>query len=560
MNEKLTQMKEQILKVWNELDWWRRGLIIGSILAVMGGAMWIALAPRSVDYGVLFTDLDPEQGGKITETLRERGIPYKVTSGGSTIMVPRGRVYDLRLDLASKGITSPGGVGFELFDKDQFGVTDFVQKLNYRRALEGELGRTISAIRSIKKARVHLVLPEKRLFQTDDDDASASVVVELKPGRRLSRTSVMGIQNLVASAVRGLQARKVHIVDTEGNVLAGPEMDTLAKKQPTPLQIQQKAERKLENKLKSMLEQVMGKGKVAVQVSLEMDFTKKEAMEEVYNPDSQVARSEKKQIERRGVGNAGTKGIPGARANLPGGPKPNTTKGGAYKEVVKQLVNYEIDKKVTKIVDPVGKRKRISVAVIVDGTYTKDKKGNLTFKPLPREELDKLRRLVQKAVGYQDKAGDQVEVESLPFRRMDIMTASAEDAAASVERKLWWMKYAGYGLAVLLALVVLVLLGWPKYKQWKAMRARELAILAQMESPEFSPTPIKVIEEHLEQPVLAESTAQPVLIAGMQDEDEEPPAVAQFEQIRETVLQIVDSDPDRTVAVLRHWIMADAKK
>ncbi|MBN2725675.1 MAG: flagellar M-ring protein FliF [Deltaproteobacteria bacterium] len=545
MNEKITNLKEQSLKIWKEMPTSKRYLSIALILGVVAFAAYLIFHEEKVDYAYLFTDLDPVSGGKIVEELRDRNIPYKVTGGGSTIMVPKEKVYDLRLHMATKGLTlGSNATGFEIFDKSQFGVTDFVQKLNFRRALEGELARTISSLNSVKSARVHLVIPERRLFKDDKEDASASVVLSVANSRSLSRRNIDGIRNLVAGSVPGLKPAHVNIVDSNGEVISDSDSESTEKM--SMINIQKRLEKDYERKISNMLEEILGKGKAVVRVSLELDFTKKSSVLEKYNPDGQVPRSEKKHVERRGNVAAATKGIPGARSNLPGGaqPRQNGTRAGA--ETVKTMTNYEIDKTVTKVVDPTGTRKRISVAVVVDGSYKKDPKGAVVFSPLSGKKLASIAELVKKAVGFRPQAGDQVEIQSYELSKpVKVLPPKAQGKS--------YIKYvpyaAGIGTGILILAMFIFMYLLPKYKVWKQMKVREAAILSEIQDNRFKPTPIKIIEEKLEAPAIE---GQKILIDSSR-ENEVNPAESQ----RDQVLQFVESDPDRTVAILKNWITAE---
>lgn len=546
MNEKLTNFKDQTVKVWTDMSVTKRVISVSMLAAVGIMAFWLMTRTKHVDYAYLFTDLDAQSGARIIEELKEKKIPYQVKSGGTAVMVPRDKVYELRMIMAGKGLTLGGtATGFEIFDKSQFGVTDFVQKLNYRRALEGELARTISSLQSVTGARVHLVIPERKLFKDEHEDASASVVLNVVSGRSLNQKNIDGIRNLVAGSVPGLKPAHVHIVNSNGETIGDTDSEKTEKM--TMINLQKRLEKDYEIKIRNMLEDILGKGKAVVRVSLDMDFTKKSSVSEKYNPDGQVARSEKKHVERRGNIANFTAGIPGARSNLPGGQQPRGNGAGNGAETVKSLTNYEIDKVVTKTVDPVGTRKRISVAVVVDGMYA-GKGAARTFKPLPKEKLASISELVKKAVGFRSQDGDQVEIQSYELSKPEVKPVVAPSKRSYVK----YIPYAvgaGTGFIVLLMLIFMYLM--PKYKVWKQMKVREAAILSEIQDNRFKPTPIRVIEEKLEAPAVE---GQRILLNSAKEEDQMTPAESQ----RDQVLSFVESDPDRTVAILKNWITSEA--
>ena len=284
------------------------GVAAVTIAAIFMLTTWI----QKVDYQLLFSNLSQEDGGAIIQKLNEMRIPYRTEGGG--IMVPTDKVYELRLQLASQGLPQGGGVGFELFDKTSFTMTDFVQKLNYRRALQGELSRTIRSLAEIDQCRVHLAVPEKSLFMQKETKPKASVLVKLKSGRRLTQSQVQGIVHLVSSSVRGVDPNDVTLVNNSGEMLTSSVDESMAMTSGQ-LDYQRNVEKDLETRVMGMLEPVVGKGKVRAKISATVDFTKIEKTEEKYDPDSQVVRSEQRNAEKSSSG--GPAGVPGVASNLP---------------------------------------------------------------------------------------------------------------------------------------------------------------------------------------------------------------------------------------------------
>ncbi len=379
-------------------------LVITSIILLFA---WL----QKADYQILYSNLSEEDAGLIIQKLKEQKIPYTTTAGG--IMAPSDKVHELRLQLASQGLPQGGGVGFELFDKTNFAMTDFVQKLNYRRALQGELARTIRSLLEVDQCRVHLAVPEKSLFSREEERPKASVLVKLKPGRRLSQSQVQGIVHLVSSSVEGLNPKDVAIVDNRGEMLTSVSGETLGMTNDQ-LEYQRNYEKDMENRIIGILEPVVGKARVRAKITATIDFTKVERTEERFDPDSQVTRSEQKNVEKSMSGTTG--GVPGVSSNLHGKTATQTASHQGQTEKKNEIINYEISKTTSHVINPPGTVKKVSAAVLVDGTYTaqqgtKEKK----YTPRTEEEIKQFEEMVKKAVGFATDRGDEIRVVNMPF-------------------------------------------------------------------------------------------------------------------------------------------------
>lgn len=386
-------------------------LVMVAMLAI-AAVFFLSTWMQKADYQLLFSNLSQEDGGAIIQKLTELRVPYKTEGGG--IMVPADKVYELRLQLASQGLPQGGGVGYELFDKTSFTTTDFVQKLNYRRALQGELSRTIRALSEIDQCRVHLAVPEKSLFMQKQERPKASVFVKLKAGRRLSSAQVQGIVHLISSSVEGLDPRDVAVVNNSGEMLTSSSSDETLSMSSSQLEYQRNIEKDIETRVVSMLEPVVGKGKARARVSVAVDFTKMEKTEEKFDPDSQVIRSEQRSSEKTRSGSPG--GVPGTASNLPEKTPVAVQAQGAQSEKKNDTVNYEINKVVSRVISPTGDLKRISAVVLVDGTYA-TQQGSKEMKYVPRTEEAVLQfeDMVKKAIGFTAARGDEVKVVNMPF-------------------------------------------------------------------------------------------------------------------------------------------------
>jgi flagellar M-ring protein FliF len=426
---------KRIIEPFMALSPGKRMLIAGvAFLSVAAFAVLIFVANR-VDYRPLFTNLSPEDAGEIVKKLKDAKTPYQITADGKGIMVPADRVYEQRLTLASEGLPQGGGVGFEIFDRKNFGMTEFVQKINYQRALQGELSRTISQISGVEQARIHLVIPEKSLFKENEKPSTASIVLKMKSGSTLRENEVQGIVHLVSSSIEGMEADNVTVLDSRGKVLnkGGGSSDATTKLTATMQETQRGYEKNAEERIQSLLDPIIGSGKTVARVSATFDFKQVERVEEKFDPESIAVRSEQRS-EEKGASTSSAAGAPGVQTNLGRAPAGATTTGGGAKN--DETLNYEVSRSTAKIIEPVGALSKISVAVLVDGKYELPAavKEGQTVKPkyIPRspEELQKIEALVKSAVGFNAERGDQLAIQNIPFQDTG--------EAGSVEAQKWW--------------------------------------------------------------------------------------------------------------------------
>ena len=400
----------------------RIGVVVVLALAIATIPM-LALIGKEPELVILFSQLNSDDTRAIIQELGKQGVTYEVGEGGNVIKVPAERVHELRLQLASVGLPESAGVGFEIFDRTGIGVTPFTQQMNYRRALQGELARTISQISQVERVRVHLVIPEKRLFASEQKPAQAAVVLTLNRGTVLGGPQVQGIVHLVASSVEGLQPSQVTVVDNHGKVLSQNSVDNDAQLTATQIETQRRVERDLEQRVQTMLDQVLGRDKSVVRVSAPLEFRQVEITEESFDPNSQVVRSENRSQEK--VTEQGTRaGVPGVRSNVPNDLKPIGGSGPKEAKRKNETLNYEVNRKVSKIIEPTGAIQRLSVAVLVDGTYKAAEGAEAdtdaapdanTYVPRSEQEIQNLIQIVKKAVGFLEERGDQIEVVNVPF-------------------------------------------------------------------------------------------------------------------------------------------------
>jgi flagellar M-ring protein FliF len=450
----------------------QRMIVLVALAGSIAGLITIALWTQQPDMQVLFTNLNPEDAGGIVDKLKETKVPYETTGGGNTVLVPSAQVHELRLQLATQGLPHGGGVGFEIFDRTSIGMSDFVQKLNYRRALQGELARTIAQMPEIERARVHLATPERRLFSNDENNRSrASVVLSLRNGQALAKTQVNGIVHLVSSSVEGLQVKDVTVVDGHGRLLSSAAgSDDAAGLTGSQLEYQRTVEKDIETRIQTMLERIVGVNKAVVRVSSILDFRKVETTEERYDPNSQVVRSEQRGQEKANGLNGVSGGVPGVQSNVPEGTVQEPTQTSSSNNQTKnETVNYEISRTVSRVVESSGSIKQLSVAVLVDGIYEMaapseaGKTGSDKAKKYlarPEDDMKRIEEIVKKAMGYSAERQDQVQVTNVQF---DIATEepSAQGIEAAAEPANSFTPYIRYGVGGGLFLLILFMVVRP---------------------------------------------------------------------------------------------------
>jgi len=486
----------------------RLGILI-TLAAGLAGLVAIGLWTQQPDLQVLFTNLAPDDASMIVDKLKETKVTYEVGAGGSTILVPSNQVHDLRLQLAGQGLPHGGGVGYEIFDRTTVGMSDFIQKLNYRRALQGELARTISQLPEVERARVHLAVPERRLFSTERDRARASVVLSLRRNQNLSKSQVQGVVHLVASSVEGLLPQDVTVVDGHGRLLSDTTNDAPTRLSGSQLDFQRSLEKDIETRIQTMLEKIVGTNKATVRVSSILDFRQVELTEERFDPNSQVVRSEQRSQEKSSNASGVAGGVPGSASNVPSG---QAADGGQTSSTANQqkneTINYEINRTVARVIEPVGNIKKLSVAVLVDGTYAAAKAGEENkgteagppkFVPRTPEEMKQFEEIVKKAMGYSAERGDQVEVVNVPFRVEAEPEGAAVDAAQPAATV--WAPYVRYGVGAVLFAILLIFVVRPLVKALLSPKMPAPQAHASMMPPQGLPMTVGQAEAALASPL-----------------------------------------------------------
>jgi len=489
-------------------------LLVGA-LAAIGVAAWSGVQSAEA-WQYAFTNLTPEDASEAAATLKASGIAFRMEAGGTALAVPGAKVYDARLLLAAAGIPRGAGVGFEIFDRGDLGVSEFTQHVNLRRATEGELARTIGRLSQVRSARIHLTMPEKGLFRDEDRKASAAVVLSLQPGRALEDRELAGIRHLVASAVPGLAPSAVTVVDGRGTVLAAD----------TPWGEAQAFERRLESDLEhrvvDILEQAVGVGSVVARVTATVDASEVSSQSDQVDPDATVLKSERRISTTQSQDSSSLQGVAGAAANQPLQPQataagPTNRGSSAMQDEVK---NYEVSRTSTHTVTRMPRLKRLSVAVLVDG---------VGGKPRPDAEVQRLGELARRAVGFDPARGDVFDISSAPFARSEEPAAAAAVPTGAASRN--WMYGAGAAAAVALLLLVATL--------GRGRRAVPVPAL---------PTGARIAEIEAGLAAAAPTLAPPPGMPQLAD-----PSVA----LRDRARDLAAKDPARAAHILKAWMMTD---
>ena len=440
-------------------------------VSIVGGSVIGLSFLQKEDYQTLFSGLAVEDASMIVAKLKEQKVPYKLGLGGTTVYVPKEKVYDVRLLLASQN-SLPGntGVGFELFDKTNYGMTEFMQNMNYKRAIQGELARTINQMPEVKTSRVHIALPERTLFYDREKQVTASIFLKLKPGKALPKEQVAGIVQFVAGSIEGLKAENITVIDSSGKILyKSGDTNSPIVLSGQQYELQKNVERKFEESIQSLLNTFLPASRSIVRASVELNLRKVEIVEEEYSPEKAVVATSKK--SREVVASKGTKagGIPGVASNAANAQKKEGNKGNQGNQENQDKVKesereeehktYELTKTIRKIVEPYGDIKKLSLAVVVDGKYEKVKgeKGEESkYAPRSQKELQDIKNLIARAVGYNEQRGDKLEVQSAPFEIENIAEDKSLLESSNRKEMIYNIgKYVFY-LAILLSIFAFV--------------------------------------------------------------------------------------------------------
>ena len=538
-----------------------------AVMAVMAGLwMW----SQKPDYKVLFSNFTDKDGGAIVASLQQLNVPYKFAEGGVAILVPAGQVHDVRLKLAAQGLPKGGNVGFELMENQKLGVSQFLEQVNYQRALEGELARSIQSLAAVENARVHLALPKPSVFVRDQQKPTASVLLTLHPNRALDPAQTAAIVHLVASSVPELMPANVTVVDQAGNLISdqnkngsgglnAKNMDETQLKYVKDMQLQ------VIKQVESIIVPIVGEGNVRAEATADVDFSKVEQAAETYKPNSPPAASairSQQSSESGGAANANPGGIPGALSNQPPGtatapldqaaangpnaPAPGTPPGMAaannavptHKE---STTNYEVDKTVRYETRGMGGLRRMTVAVVVNYKRMVDKDGKVTIKAYTPEEMAKINDLVKQAMGYNQDRGDAVSVANSPFNGVDRPFEPALD---------WWRDPANLPMAKDLAkfLITALILLYIVLRIVRPMMRPVFKKIDEINAPEPEPEePEDVVEEGPDEALIAEEELRKM----------EESTVKTYRENLAMAKKLAVEDPRIVANVIKEWIGAN---
>jgi flagellar M-ring protein FliF len=546
LNNFFQQLIQQFKETWGRFNRTQKILLVAIPLALFVGLMVFILVSSQERYEVLYSHLEQKDAADVTAELKKENIPYQLASKDNFVMVlvPTEKVYDTRLVLAGQGLPRGTGVGYEIFDQPKWGSTDFTQKVNYKRALEGELQRTIGSLQQIESARVSIVMPEPELFTEKEKPTTASVVLELKPDEQIKKEQVRGIVHLVSASVEGLNPENVNVIDSKGNILSAfiqeeqqdnnpdnPDGSTLTQQAKLTLhemEVQQSFEKDLERKVTVMLNKVFGgDSRFAVSVSAELNFDKTENDSEVFEPvvDGQgIARSVDAQKEQY-VGDGGfpssiVGGVPGTDSNIPGYQAVQGTNSQYSKEHT--ITNYEVNRTVKHNVVAPGSPKRISVGVFVDN--------------LQPQQVDAIKTAVRAAAGLDLNRGDQVEVENMPFDNTQALASLKETQME--EHQNFIMTLGKIGLLVLMAFGVLLFL-----RSLLKPRKEKQYVETMDDLPE-EPVMMPQVEDIITTDVTAEDLARA----------ESARDAKKREAVRKEVFDMANKNPENIAQIIKKWL------
>jgi flagellar M-ring protein FliF len=537
----------------------RIAAMVAVTVALVGFFAFLILRVTAPQMTPLFTDLTYEDSAAIVKDLERQGVQYELRNDGNIIMVPKDRVARLRMALAGDGLPKGGGIGYEIFDKsDALGTTSFVQNVNNLRALEGELSRTIRSLDSVVAARVHLVMPERPLFSRDKVEPSASIVLKVRG--TLEAQQVRAIRHLVASAVNGLKPQRVSIVDEAGHLLADGAGDDENAGEIGTDERRAAFEKRLREQVEAIVTSVVGPGRARAEVTADFDFNRVTQTSDKYDPDGRVVRSSQTREETSAT-NEGRDNQVTVGNEIPGGNQRQQQPADAaasrdQSRKSEEIVNYEISKTSKTEVIEGGRVNRVSVAVLVDGTYGKNEKGDVTYQPRSKEEIDQISGLVRTSIGFDQKRGDQVEVVNLRF---------AETPANPITEPSGWlsalrftkddiMRAIEMAVMGLLGLVVMFMVVRPLVRRMLAPDERPLAAL---------PPGTAAIEGHAAGPAVANAGSIPAPAHAEPSQTAKMIDIAQVQgqvhaQSVQKVGELADKNPNEAVTIIRQWLTESA--
>ena len=545
MNDLFRNLVVQFREFYKGLTPVKRLSMLSATAVVALSAVFMAVMVSGTDFVPVLTNVPQDQTATIVDKLQQKNIPFKVQDGGKTIVVPKDLLHSTQMALMSElGTGKVGQIGLEIFDKQDFGATSYAQRINYQRALQGELMRAINTLDAVKRSKVMLALPPKKTFLEEGGVPTASVVVELHPGKTLSEEQTRGIANLVASAVEGMDPDKVTVVDSRGKMLSKSH-DAASGANAQLLEMKTKIEKDVEERVESILSRAVGQGKVIARVNATLNPRTTATVEELVDPEKTAMLSTQTQEESLDGSRTNPTGIPGARSNLPGAQDNGQV--GFNQNVKKETKtsNYAVPKTTRNIKEGAGDLERMSIAVIIDGTSSvkKNDKGEEqeVWEPRKAEEIAKFEAIVKNAIGFNEKRGDSVKIETMQFQKEDF--SESEKLLTTLERKkllnaLFKWSLLGLSLALFFFIVVRPFMRW-------------VTDSFQDSVEDMLPRTIEELEElqTVDNTLPGMSSALPVL------EESLDPDKAETELLRERIMSLMEADEEKSAGAFSLWLI-----
>ncbi len=545
MNELFRTLVAQSRDFYKTLSPVKRVSMLATIVVAVIGLFVLVVVLSGKDQVPLLTNIPPDQVGEVVDLLQRKNIPYRIADGGSTVLVAKGLLHSSQMSLMSEiGDGKIGDIGLELFDKQDFGQTSYAQRVNYQRALQGELMRAINSLDVVKRSKVILALPPKKTFLEEGGNAKASVVVDLLPGKGLNQDQIRGITYLVANAVEDLEPEYVSVIDAKGRVLSKRGNPNMAGSSEL-MELQKKIEMGLEEEVETALTRLVGEGKVIVRVNASLNPQKVSMMQELIDPDKTAIRSIQTEEESLNGNRSNPTGVPGARANLPGAADAGNV---AFNQDVKKelkTTNYDVPKTRKNVVEAAGKLERLSIAVVVDGT-TSEVEGeggevSTQWTPRSQEELVKFENIVKNTIGFNAQRGDSFKIESLQFKGEDFRESERVLKTLHRERLLRFL--ATWGLA-LFGLGLLYLVVIRPFMRW-------ITDSFQDSVEDMLPRTIEELEDlqSVDNTLPGMSNALPIL------EESLDPDKAESELLKERIMKIMENDQEKAAGAFSLWLV-----
>jgi len=545
MNKIFSGIIGQFNEFYKSLGPTKRMALVISILIGFLAVTSVMFMASGKDYAVLLTNIPPEQVPVIIEKLNSKNIPYQLSEGGKTVMIPKDYLHATQMQLMSEvGSSKMGSIGLELFDKQEFGINSYAQKINYQRALQGELTRAINTLTAVKQSKVILALPAKKTMMEDSSPPSASVVVELHAGKELSADQVRGVRYLVANAVEGMDPERVTILDERGKMISR-QSDGSTGASNDIMELKSKVEKELEDRIETILSKVVGHGKIVAKVDATINHKVITAVEETVDPDKTAVRSQTSQEESLDGARTNPTGVPGSRSNIPGA-EDNNGQVGFKQDVKKELktVNYEVPKTIRNIREAAGAVEKISVAVLIDSvptTLTKpDGTSETKWAPRTVEEIAKYESLVKNAVGFMAARGDSIKIESIQFQPEDF--SETEKILTTIEKKKLIQSLFKWGLLGFALLLFFFMVIRP-FMQWITDSFTDSV-------EEMLPRTIEELEElhSVDNSLPGLSGVMPIL------QESVDPEKAESELLKDRIISLMQQDEEKASSAVNMWV------